>query len=130
VSADRAALLREAYERVSRRDLDGFLTMVHEDVVWTEQMLPDTKVFHGHRGVRQWFDHVTQVVTWGTLEFVSLEESGDDVVSEVLVRTQGIGSGVDVTATIFHVIRFRDDKIAEITALPDRDDARRAANLD
>jgi ketosteroid isomerase-like protein len=130
VSADREALLREAYERVSRRDLDGFLTVVHEDVVWTEQMLPDTKVFHGHRGVRQWFDQVTQVVTWGTLEFVSLEESGDDVVSKVLVRTQGIGSGVDVTATIFHVIRFRDGKIAEITALPDRDDARRAANLD
>jgi ketosteroid isomerase-like protein len=130
VSADREALLREAYERVSRRDLDGFLTVVHEDVVWTEQMLPDTKVFHGHRGVRQWFDQVTQVVTWGTLEFVSLEESGDDVVSKVLVRTQGIGSGVDVTATIFHVIRFRDGKIAEITAMPDRDDARRAANLD
>jgi ketosteroid isomerase-like protein len=130
VSADRAALLREAYERVSRRDLDGFLTFVHEDVVWTEQMLPDRKVFHGHQGVRQWFDQVTQVVTWGTLEFVSLEESGDDVVSEVLVRTQGIGSGVDVAATVFHVIRFRDGKIAEITALPDRDDARRAANLD
>ena len=130
MSADRAALLREAYERVSRRDLDGFLTLVHEDVVWTEQMLPETKVFHGHRGVRQWFDLVTQAVTWGTLEFVSLEESGDDVVSEVLVRTQGIGSGVDVTATVFHVIRFRDGKIAEITALPDRDDARRAAGLD
>jgi ketosteroid isomerase-like protein len=130
VSADREALLREAYERVSRRDLDGFLTVVHEDVVWTEQMLPDTKVFHGHRGVREWFDEVTQVVTWGTLEFVSLEDSGDDVVSKVLVRTQGIGSGVDVTATIFHVIRFRDGKIAEITAMPDRDDARRAANLD
>jgi ketosteroid isomerase-like protein len=130
VSADREALLREAYERVSRRDLDGFLTMVHEDVVWTEQMLPDRKVFHGHGGVREWFDQVTQAVTWGTLEFVSLEESGDDVVSEVLVRTQGIGSGVEVTATIFHVIRLRDGKIAEITALPDRDDARRAANLD
>ena len=130
MSADRAALLREAYERVSRRDLDGFLTVVHEDVVWTEQMLPETKVFHGHRGVRQWCDQVTQVVTWGTLEFVSLEESGDDAVSEVLVRTQGIGSGVDVTAMIFHVIRFRDGKIAEITARPDRDDARRAAGLD
>jgi ketosteroid isomerase-like protein len=130
VSADRAALLREAYERVSRRDLDGFLTVVHEDVVWVEQMLPETKVFHGHEGVREWFDQVTQVVTWGTLEFVSLEESGDDAVSEVLVRTTGIGSGVDVTATIFHVIRFRDGKIAEITALPDREDARRAANID
>jgi hypothetical protein len=28
------------------------------------------------------------------------------------------------------VIRFRDDKIAEITALADRDEARRAANID
>jgi ketosteroid isomerase-like protein len=121
--------MREAYERISRRDVDGFLTLFHEDVVWTEQMLPERKVFHGHEGVRQWIADVTQAVEWGTFEFVSFEEAGDDAVSEAVVRTKGIGSGVDVTATVFHVIRFRDGKIATITALTDRDEARRAAGL-
>jgi ketosteroid isomerase-like protein len=129
VSADGAALLREAYGRISRRDVDGSLTLFHEDVVWTEQMLPETKLFHGHEGVRQWIADVTQAVEWGTLEFVSLEQAGDDAVSEALVHTKGIGSGVEVTATIFHVVRFRDGKIAAITALTDRDEARRAAGL-
>ncbi len=130
MSAERAALLREGYERINRRDLDGFLTRVHEDVEWTEQMLPDQKVFRGHEGVRRWFEHVTEAFTWGTLELISLEERGDDAVAEVLLHTTGIGSGVAVTATVFHVMRFRDGKIATITALPDRDEARRAAGLD
>jgi ketosteroid isomerase-like protein len=129
VSAERAALLREGYERVSRKDLDGFLTLLHEDVAWTEQMLPEKRVFHGHEGVRQWIADVTQAFTWGTFELVSFEESGDDAVAEVMVRTRGLESGVAVTATVFHVIRFRGDRIAAITALPDRDDARRAAGL-
>jgi ketosteroid isomerase-like protein len=129
VSADRAALLREGYERIGREDLDGFLTLVHEDVEWTEQMLPEKKVFRGHDGVRQWFEHVTQAFTWGTLELASYEERGDDAVAEVVVSTTGIESGVPVTVRVFQVIRFREGKIATITALPDRDEARRAAGL-
>ncbi len=130
MSAERAALLREGYGRISRKDLDGFLTMVQDDVEWTEQMLPEHKVFHGHEGVRRWFEHVTQAFTWGTLELISLEEAGDDAVAEVLVSAKGVGSGAAVTMKVFHVIRFRDGKIATITALPDRDEARRAAGLD
>jgi ketosteroid isomerase-like protein len=129
VSADRAALLREGYERLSRRDLEGFLTLVHDDVAWTEQMLPEQKVFRGHEGVRRWFEHVTQAFTWGTFELVSLEEAGDDAVAEVVVKTTGVESGVAITATVFQVMRFRDGKIAAITALPGRDEARRAAGL-
>ena len=129
MSAERAALLREGYERINQGDLDGFMTLLHEDVAWTEQMLPEKKVFHGHEGVRQWFEHVTQAFTWGRFELVSYEERGDDAVAEVVVSTTGIESGVPVTVRVFQVIRFRDGKIATITALPDRDEARRAAGL-
>lgn len=87
MSADRAGRLRHAYERLSREDIDGFLTVIHDDVVWTEQVLPDKKVYRGHDGVRQWIADVT------------------------------------------HVIRFRDERIATITALFDRDEALRAASL-
>ena len=130
MSAERAALLRKGYERINQGDLDGFLTLLHEDVEWTEQMLPDEKkAFHGHEGVRRWFEHVTQAFTWGRFELVSYEERGDDAVAEVVVSTTGIESGVPVTVRVFQVIRFRDGKIATITALPDRDEARRAAGL-
>jgi ketosteroid isomerase-like protein len=100
VSADRAGRLRDAYQRASREDIDGFLTVIHDDVVWTEQVLPDKKV-----------------------------ERGDDAVVEVRVRTTGLASGVAVEASVLHVIRFRDERIATITALFDRDEALRAAGL-
>jgi ketosteroid isomerase-like protein len=129
VSADRAALLREGFERINRGDLEGFMTLLHEDVAWTEQMLPEKKAFQGHEGVRQWFEHVTQAFTWGRFELVSYEDRGDDAVAEVVVHTTGIESGVPITARVFQVIRFRDGKIATITALQDRDEARRAAGL-
>jgi ketosteroid isomerase-like protein len=130
VSADREVLLREAFLRASRGDVDALLEVLCEDVEWTEQLLPEaTKVYRGHDGVRQWFADVTQAFAWGTFELVALEESGDDAVSEVAVNTTGVSSGVEVGVTVFHVIRFRDGKIATITALLDRDEARRAAGL-
>jgi ketosteroid isomerase-like protein len=130
VSADRTALLREAFERASGGELDALLGLCCEDVEWTEQILPDQRVYRGHEGVRQWFRDVRQAFTWGKLELVGFEESGDRGVTEVVVSTTGVESGVAVRATVFHVIRFRDGQIAEITALTDRDDARRAARLD
>jgi ketosteroid isomerase-like protein len=130
VSADREALLREAFERASRGDIDGFLTVIHEDVEWTEQILPEeTKVYRGHDGVRQWISDVTEAFTWGTFELVGLEETGDRAVTEVVLDTTGSASGVAVHVTVFHAIRFREGKIATITALLDRDEARRAAGL-
>jgi ketosteroid isomerase-like protein len=129
VSAERTGRLRDAYERVSRHDIDGFLTVLHHDVEWTEQVLPDQKVYRGHDGVRRWISDVTQAFTWGTFEMVGMVERGDDAVVEVRVCTTGLASGVAVEASVFHVIRFRDEKIATITALFDRDEALRAAGL-
>jgi hypothetical protein len=78
--------------------------------------------------------------TWGTFELVGFEQSGDDVVSEVHVTTHGTrarggheprlpASGAEVDATVFHVIRYRGDRVARITALFDGDEALRAAGL-
>jgi ketosteroid isomerase-like protein len=130
VSADRAALLREAFGRAGRGEIDALLALCCDDVEWTEQLLPDQRVYRGHEGVRQWFRDVWQVFAPGRIELIGFEESGDRGVTEVVVSATGVESGVAVSLTVFHVIRFRDDKIAEITALADRDEARRAADID
>jgi ketosteroid isomerase-like protein len=83
----------------------------------------------GYEGVRQWFEHVAQAFTWGRFELVSYEDRADDAVAEVVVHTTGVESGVPIAVRVFQVIRFRDGKIATITALQDRDEARRAAGL-
>jgi ketosteroid isomerase-like protein len=129
VSADREAQLREAFERAGRGEIDTLVALCCDDVVWTEQLLPDQRVYHGHEGVREWFRDVFQVFAPGAIELIGFDESGDRGMTEVVVTATGLESGVSVRTTVFHVIRFRDDKIAEITALSDRDEARRAAGL-
>jgi ketosteroid isomerase-like protein len=129
VSADREARLREAFVRAGRGDIDALLGLCCDDVEWTEQILPDQRVYRGHEGVRQWFRDVFQVFAPGSIDLIGFEESGDRGMTEMVVSTTGVGSGAAVRATVYHVIRFRDDKISEITALADRDDARRAAGL-
>jgi ketosteroid isomerase-like protein len=129
VSPDREAQLREAFRRAGRGEIDTLVALCCDDVEWTEQLLPDQRVYHGHEGVRQWFRDVLQVFAPGAIDLVGFEESGDRGVTEVVVSATGLESGVSVRTTVFHVIRFRDDRIAEITALSDRDEARRAAGL-
>jgi ketosteroid isomerase-like protein len=129
VSPDREAELREAFARAGRGEIDTLVALCCDDVEWTEQLLPDQRVYHGHEGVRQWFRDVLQVFAPGAIDLIGFEESGDRGVTEVVVSATGLESGVSVRTTVFHVIRFRDDRIAEITALSDRDEARRAAGL-
>jgi ketosteroid isomerase-like protein len=129
VSADREAQLREAFGGASRGEIEPLLELCCEDVEWTEQILPDQRVYRGHAGVRQWFSEVWQVFTQGTIELIAFEEAGDRGVTEAVVTTTGVESGAAVRATVFHVIRFREGKIAQITALSDHDDARRAAGI-
>jgi ketosteroid isomerase-like protein len=105
-------LSRRAWIAVDERDLDGFLEIVHEDVEF-ESLVAEAEggSFHGHDGVRAWWESVGESL--GTLRYEPLEmrDLGDEaVLTELLVS--GSAAGVQVDQSMWHAAQVRDGKAA------------------
>jgi ketosteroid isomerase-like protein len=87
-------LTQRSWVAVEERDLEGFLEIVHEDVEFVSLVAEaEGGTFHGHEGVRRWWDQVGESL--GTLHYEpeEMRELGDAGVITRL-RLSGTAAGV------------------------------------
>ena len=109
---DSAALAREAFGALARRDFDGFIDLMHPDVEFTSMVAEsEAKLFCGHAGVRQFLDQILGVFPDFTPEVEYGESHGPVALSRVHFQGTGAGSGVEIEQTAWHVARERDGKV-------------------
>src|SRR5436190_8281776 len=108
------AVLREAFARWNRRDLDGTLELMAEDVRWyPEAAAPDIEgEYLGRAGLQRFFADFMD--PWDRIELEPLEMRtvGDEVVVRVRFRAEG-REGVRVDMQQGHRYRFRDGLVAQ-----------------
>ena len=109
-----------------RRDTPAMFALYDEDVAWdmTRSQVPGMGVYHGHAGVRQFFQE------WlGTFEEFyarpqEFVDAGDHVVVQVRQGGRGKGSGVDVEMPVYwHSFWLRNGKVVRVVVHRDRDEA-------
>ena len=103
-------LVRKSWEYVDGRDLEGFLSIVHEDVEFVSLVAEaEGGTFKGHEGVRIWWEQVGESL--GTLRYEPQEmtDLGDGAVLTRLVVSGTVG-GVKVPQTMWHMVQIRDGK--------------------
>ncbi len=113
---DDVETLRGLYDRFNRRDIDGVLAALTDDVVWANGM--DGGHVHGHGGLRDYWTHQWSVVD-PHVEPVGFETAAD---GSVLARVRQTVRDLDGNvveqahglkdAVVGHVFRFRDGKVA------------------
>jgi ketosteroid isomerase-like protein len=123
-------MLVEVYEQAlkafNRRDLEGWLAFVDEDVEIESRFsrLGDTR-FRGHRSVRRWWEDLGDA--WESLD-VALEEvrevAPDETLALIHLHGKGRGSGLVVSEPAAHRVRYRDGKWLQL-AYVDREAAER-----
>jgi ketosteroid isomerase-like protein len=128
-------VVRGAYEAYNQGDLDRFLAHVHTHVVWEENhplfgFVGLEPVYEGHEGVRRWWEATREPWTTVEAKIDEITPVGDNalVVSNTM-RGKGAGSGVAVELPFFHVVEFRDGKIARRRLYPERQEALEAVGL-
>jgi ketosteroid isomerase-like protein len=135
MSRENVEVVRRSIEAYNQGDLDGFLATLHPRVVWEENhpvfgFVGLEPVYEGHDGVRLWWEATRE--PWKTVEAETHEMTpvGDDalVVSTTMHGT-GAGSGVVAELSFFHVLDFRDGRIARRRLYPERQEALEAAGL-
>jgi ketosteroid isomerase-like protein len=105
-------LARQQFAAFHDRDLDRFLAGLDPNVevvpiVGSE--LADT-VYHGHRGVRDWWEHIFSVFPNGEVALEDVRDLGDRVIVASRFHAQGIASDRP-DLTVWTLSDVRDGKI-------------------
>jgi ketosteroid isomerase-like protein len=107
------ALVRQAVDAFTARDLDGILAVADEEIVFRSLLTEaERPLYHGHDGVRDWFDNVFGVFPdWQPRPRPASHDEVDAVVIGLDVTATGAGSGVPIDQTYWLGARVRDAKI-------------------
>ena len=103
--------IRESHEAFRRRDFDAFLTYIDPEVEFRSHVLELEGAYHGHDGVRAWWDNVVAVFPdWSPL-VEDAREIGDSVLVRVRAEGKGTGSGIPLERDIWQVAQVRGGRL-------------------
>jgi ketosteroid isomerase-like protein len=73
-----------AFDMVDRRDLDGFLALMAEDVRAESRLAFLEGGYHGHDGIRRWWKNIFDAIPDFAFEVVEVRDLGDELTLAVL----------------------------------------------
>jgi uncharacterized protein len=132
MSQENVEVVRWGYEAWNRRDFDRLLELADPEIEWSFAGVRPPgadAVYHGHEGVRRFWDTFIEPWEQITVEIEELRDSGDIVAA--IVRFRAVGrDGLRVDAPFAHVFTFRGSRVVRFEAFADRKEAFEAAGLE
>jgi uncharacterized protein len=130
MSQENVELVRRGHEAFRESGEEAIFEYLHADIDLTpvEELL-DAETFHGHDGVRRYFQSMRDAFGdfgWEPQELVDL---GDHVLAETRFFAAGRGSGAPVEAMIYNVWTVRQGKAVRVRGFLSRSQALEAAGL-
>jgi ketosteroid isomerase-like protein len=106
-------LVRRAVDAFAARDLDGILAVADPEIELRSLLTEaERSLYHGHDGVRDWFNEVFGVFPdWRPQPARATHDAEGAVVIPLDVTATGAGSGVPVDQRYWLGARVRADKI-------------------
>jgi ketosteroid isomerase-like protein len=110
MSQEHVELIHRALDAFNRRDLDAVLAMLHGDVEFGSRLAAMEGGFHGHEGIRRWWQTILDASPDRTIEIVEVRDLGDVTLTRARDRGHGAVSHVPYEETIWSVARWRGKK--------------------
>jgi ketosteroid isomerase-like protein len=129
MSRENVETLRGSYDAFRRRDLEAFLSYMDRDVEFKSLVLEVEGAYHGHDGVRSWWESVLAVFPDWSPTVENAEEVGDRLVVRVRAEGRGTGSGIVSERDIWQVADVRDGRLKSWTFFRTRQEALEAVGL-
>ncbi len=111
-------LVRRGYELWNSGDFEGVAALCFAQDIewWNSPDWPGTRIYHGLDEVIAFLrDEVASIIELSDIEIEGLEVHGDEVLIQMLARTRGAGSELDIgKIPIFHVARIRAGRVARV----------------
>lgn len=129
MSRNNVDLALESYDAFNRRDWDAFVDLVDEEVEIESRLVAMEGGYHGHAGLRRWWDDFLGAFPDYTLEVKELRDLGD----VTLAHVRGFGHAADSATPLVDPswlpARWRDGKVVWWRNCPTEGEALEAAGL-
>jgi ketosteroid isomerase-like protein len=112
MSQENVELACRAFDAFNRRDLDAYLALMDDDVeaVPRAVAMEGGDNYHGHDGVRRWWEDLFAVFPDFTVEVVEAHDLGDVTLALLRQRARGAGSDTPTEESIWNAARWRRGK--------------------
>jgi ketosteroid isomerase-like protein len=128
--ADYDAQLEQLRDSYNRRDPDAWVAIWNPDCEWhpflTARVEGDPG-YHGHNGMRAWFEDVDEMFDEIVVELDQYREVGDRLLVLGRMTARGRGSGAEVNTEVGWVIERRGERFQRGWAYTSHEEAERAA---
>ena len=99
---------KTAWAALQRRDLEGFLEWVDPEVEFNSLVAEaEGAIYHGHEGVREWWQKMASALGGLSYELVEFKDAGEGKVIIKLVASANV-SDVNVAQTMWQALHIRD----------------------
>jgi ketosteroid isomerase-like protein len=123
-------LLERARDAYNARDAEAWIAVWTTDCEWHPFLTAREEGdpgYHGHNGVRAWFEDVDEMFTDMHVELDTYREVGDRVLVLGEMTAKRRGTGEPVSSDVAWVVEPRGDKLRRGWAYPSHAEAQRAA---
>ena len=129
MSQGNGELAQQAFDAFNRRDLGAFLALMDADVEAGSRLVAMEGGYHGHDGIRQWWQNLLDTIPDYTLETVEARDLGHQTLTTLRTRGHGADSDTPVEDTVWVVVDWRDKKVVRWRVLSTEAEALEAVGL-
>lgn len=111
--ADYRKLLERLRDSYNARDPDGFVSAWHADCEWhpfLSARIEGDPGYHGHNGIRAWFEDTDVMFSEVEVVLEQLREVGDRLLVLGHMTATDTGSGAEVSSEVAWVVEPRGEK--------------------
>jgi ketosteroid isomerase-like protein len=103
MSQENIEIVRGSYDAFEARDLEAFLSYMDPAIEYRSLVLEVEGVYHGHEGMRSWWEGVLDVFPDWSPKIEDARDVGDRVLVRLRAEGPGTGSGIAPTRYFWQV---------------------------
>lgn len=111
MSQQNVDLVLESYDAFNRRDWDAFVALMDDEVEIESRLVAIEGGYHGHEGLRRWWDDFLGAFPDYTLDIEELRDLGDVTLGHIRGWGHAADSATPLVDPSWHPVRWRDGKV-------------------
>jgi ketosteroid isomerase-like protein len=130
MSQENMRLFEQGKDALDRGDMEAFLSLVDEDVVWIAARSAVEGAYHGHDGVRKFFADNEENFEVFEADWREVRDVDDERILAIgRIHLRGRGSTVETDIPVAGIFTFKRGKLVRWEDFRDRAHALQAAGL-